>query len=66
MKEQNFENNEKIKLNFEKNKYYIHEYILLGLLLSVVIFVKYKKKILIMPLSSIKNDNFKYLKEKIE
>ena len=48
MKEQNFENNEKIKLNFEKNKYYIHEYILLGLLLSVVIFVKYKKKILII------------------
>ena len=53
MKEQNYENNEKIKLNFEKNKYYIHEYILLGLLLSVVIFVKYKKKILIIPLSSI-------------
>ena len=42
IKIQNLENNKKIKLDFEKSKYYIHGYILLGLLLSVVIFTKYK------------------------
>ena len=41
-KDENINNSKNIRFNIDENRYYIHGYILLGVLLTVIIFVKYK------------------------
>ena len=41
MRRENFGNNEEAEFDFEDNKYNIHGYVLLGVLLGVILFIKY-------------------------
>ena len=41
-KNENINNSKNIRFNIDETRYYIHGYILLGVLLTVIIFVKYK------------------------